>query len=290
MPTPSDLNAQSAAQSAAQSQSQSPLQVPAQAPVSTPALPGSPFSAGIALADLGFAWPAPDLPGYPQAVKLALVPCQVEGLNGALTSGRLVDVQADKSQIHIVARGARSAVTLHFNQFVHLRLAEELHRQATADAAALPVFRYRLHMKRGDVRYGDVVAHVELGGGLFLFEPADTTSGRLRRSFVPRSAYLHFDRSKTQAGSHAWSECVPPATGSEGIGHFNPSSPNSQGKRSGHSSDMASTISGVRLQPGLISMAQMARQLHAVAQQAHAQGVAAAVIEQCRRSAAKERP
>ncbi len=232
------------------------------------------------------------MPGYPQALKLALAPCQIEGLNGAVTSGRLVDVQADKSQLHVVARGARSAVVLQFNQFVRLVLAEELHRQATANAAPLTPFRYRLHMKRGDVRYGDVVAHLEQDGGLFLFEPADTTSGRLRRTFVPRSAYLHFDRSPIQADAHAGMVASPAAASEEP--HRADSAGGNSGRNGGGNGgiggDMTATISGVRLQPGLISMAQMARQLHAVAQQAHAQGMAAAVIEQCRRSAAKERP
>jgi hypothetical protein len=248
-----------------------------------PAQPGSPFFAGIALADLGFAWPSPALPGYPQAMKLALAPCQIEGLNGAVTSGRLVDLHAAKRQIHIVARGARSAVSLQFDQFVRLRLDEELHRPATADADALPLQRYRLHMKRGDVRHGDWVAHLEIDGGLFLFEPADPTGSRLRRSFLPRSAYLHFEVTKAKSEPSAGPQGSPPQS------HAHRSSDRGPGDAGSPSGDMTATVSGVRLQPGLISMAQMARQLHAVAQQAHAQGVAAAVIEQCRRGAAKSR-
>jgi hypothetical protein len=271
-----------------------------QTPSDSPAPPRSPFAAGIALADLGFAWPAPALPGFPLAVKLALAPCQIEGLNGAVTSGRLVDLHAAKRQIHVVARGARSAVCLQFDQFVRLRLDEELHRPATADADALPLQRYRLHMKRGDLRHGDLVAHLEVDSGLFLFEPADATGSRLRRSFLPRSAYLHFELASAKPAPSAGPQGPQGPQGQLGqLGQQGsegpqgqPSSACSTQARGGFDAgstggDMTATISGVRLQPGLMSMAQMARQLHAVAQQAHAQGMAAAVIEQCRRSAAK---
>ncbi len=280
-----------------------------QKPPASPPLPRSPFSAGLALAELGYAWPAPALPGYAQAVKLALAPCQIEGVNGAQTSGRLVDLQAEKSWVHVVARGAKSAVRLHFDQFVRLRLDEELHRQATDDAQPLPLSRYRLHMKRGDVRHGDLVAHHEADAGLFLFEPADSTSGRLRRSFVPRAAFLYFDLSPAPAPAVSTSPAPSPAAAAPRAGGGSTASGPTAGADSNSNptlatrfataadpyesqtagGDMTATISGVRLQPGLMTMAQMARQLHTVAQQAHAQGMAAAVIEQCRRNAAKPR-
>ncbi|MBX3634158.1 MAG: Flp pilus assembly complex ATPase component TadA [Rubrivivax sp.] len=142
----------------------------------------------------GFAWPTPPLPQYPAPVApVTPPPCQVEGFNGQIIGGRLLDFDPVRGQLRLRVSGSRTPLVLRFEQFRRLRLLEPLLAlpavgdggMPAIDAPALP---FHVQMTTGAPWEGRTVGSREEPWGLFLFEPV-AADGTLRRTFVPRSAY-----------------------------------------------------------------------------------------------------
>ncbi|MBX3602913.1 MAG: Flp pilus assembly complex ATPase component TadA [Rubrivivax sp.] len=142
----------------------------------------------------GFAWPTPPLPQYPAPVApVTPPPCQVEGLNGQIIGGRLLDFDPVRGQLRLRVSGSRTPLVLRFDQFRRLRLLEPLLAlplvgDSGVPAIDAPTLPFHVQMKTGAPWEGQTVGSREEPWGLFLFEPV-AADGTLRRTFVPRSAY-----------------------------------------------------------------------------------------------------
>ncbi|MFO1266650.1 MAG: ATPase, T2SS/T4P/T4SS family [Rubrivivax sp.] len=143
----------------------------------------------------GFAWPTPDLPNYP-APGLAAAPmaCQVEGNNGKIIPGRLLEMDLARGHVQLAVAGTRAPLTLRFDQFRRLRLLEPLAPQPGPNDGAIvvdieqPPIPFSVHFAHGAHWQGQTLSAREDAAGLFLFEPVDA-HGTVRRTFVPRTAY-----------------------------------------------------------------------------------------------------
>jgi len=155
-------------------------------------LSDAPLTLLAAPQEAGFVWPTPALPGYPApSAPPAPLACQVEGNNGKVLAGKLVALDAVRGHIELLLAGARTPMTLRFEQFRRLRLLEPLLAlpDAGAPATAVPftvAFADDTHWS------GVTVGHCDEPWGLFLFEPVDG-AGTLRRTFVPRGACAQVD-------------------------------------------------------------------------------------------------
>ena len=149
-----------------------------------------------------FTWPAPAVGGYPAATPL-VVPeaCEIEGLNGKLSTGRLVVFDAEAGQVSLNIAPARGLLTLKLHQFRRLSLSRPLAPLApstgtgtgtgTAFDATTPLPQPRL-LSLCSLRFRDgsevtieTVGRVDNALGVFTFTPVDAGGG-LRRSFYPR--------------------------------------------------------------------------------------------------------
>ena len=145
-------------------------------------------------ADDAYAWPTPDVAGYPAPTASPLPPaCQVEGLNGKVLEGRLVLFDPANALLQLQVVDSRAPLNLRFEQFRRLRLrqprAAQPAPQDTPDpAAARPLQRFSVQLHGAAAWEGKTLGHREEPWGLFLFEPLDD-KGALRRWFVPRTAY-----------------------------------------------------------------------------------------------------
>jgi type II secretory ATPase GspE/PulE/Tfp pilus assembly ATPase PilB-like protein len=169
----------------------SDLATPAHLALGTP----QPMAAGA----VAFAWPTPELPNYgPPLPAPAPLPCQVEGNNGKLIAGRLLVLDPVQGTIHFSVPGGRAPMTLRFDQFRRLRLLDPLLPLAAEAGGAVvtgfatPPTPFTVSFVDGSHWQGQTVGHREDAAGLFLFEPVDS-EGTVRRTFVPRSAYIDLD-------------------------------------------------------------------------------------------------
>ncbi|MCY7316845.1 MAG: Flp pilus assembly complex ATPase component TadA [Rubrivivax sp.] len=149
-----------------------------------------------------FAWPTPQLAGYPAPAVPATPPaCAVEGLNGHALKGRLVLFAPEHDTLHVTLDGQSRPMLLRPEQFRRLCLTEPLHTlpgggsnhtdidDSSSDPLALrPTLPFTVDFHDGRRWQGQTIGHHETAYGLFLFEPLDLTGG-LRRWFVPRAAY-----------------------------------------------------------------------------------------------------
>ena len=143
-----------------------------------------------------FAWPTPALPCYPAPVcQIAPEPCEVEGLNGTVMTGRLTLFSPEDGVLQLQLPPSRTTMPLRLDQFRRLRLTQPLaplpqHSQDTLPPALCerPAVPYTVQMKAGAPLSGLTIRHQETDYGLFLFEPVDV-AGAVRRVFVPRTAY-----------------------------------------------------------------------------------------------------
>jgi len=147
----------------------------------------------------GFCWPTPPFAAYPQATEQTQAQaCTIEGLNGKLINGRLIQFVPEESVANVQVPPARTTLPLQFGQFRSLALTEPLQPSAPRPddphAAVLghrPRSRYRLTLKAGAPLEGETVGHVETAFGLFLFPPVDgDANGAVTRLFVPADALV----------------------------------------------------------------------------------------------------
>jgi type II secretory ATPase GspE/PulE/Tfp pilus assembly ATPase PilB-like protein len=147
----------------------------------------------------GFDWPSPRLAGYPPSSgSVAGLACEIEGLNGQATRGRLLNFDPLAGQVQVQLPSARSIASLRFEQFRKLRLLSPLQRLAPSPgdnpgsaplatpSAPLP---YVIELQGGGLSEGETFTALETDHGLFLFEPLDP-AGSVSRCFVPRAAYV----------------------------------------------------------------------------------------------------
>ncbi len=143
-----------------------------------------------------FAWPTPQLPCYPAAAcQTAPEPCEVEGLNGRLMTGRMTMFNPEDGLLQLQVPPSRTTMPLRFDQFRRLRLLLPLQAlpnvaggELQGSLAERPAVPYTVTMRGTEALEGLTVRHLETDFGLFLFEPVDSV-GTVRRSFIPRSAY-----------------------------------------------------------------------------------------------------
>ena len=147
-----------------------------------------------------FRWPAPPFASYHDATAHTdPLPCEIVGLNDVATHGRLTFFVPDEGVAHVQLPPARTTITLRFDQFRSLTLNAPLapiESSATDPHAGLLAQRtesdYELTLGSGITLRGKTVGHVQADYGLFLFPPLDA-KGTVRRMFVPKVAYEHFE-------------------------------------------------------------------------------------------------
>ena len=146
----------------------------------------------------GFAWPTPDLAGYP-APRVPPAPplCQVEGLNGHQIDGALVLFDPVRGLLQLRMNTPRRPLPLRMDQFRRLSLVEPLEAFALVTgpgghdlAEEHPQVPFEVEFNGAPTWHGFTVGHREEPWGLFLFEPLDD-KGTVKRWFVPRAAYSH---------------------------------------------------------------------------------------------------
>ena len=144
--------------------------------------------------EAGFAWPTPELAGYPAPAVPAVPPgCAVEGLNGHALKGQLLRFTPEHGELHLLMPNQRRPLLLRTDQFRRLCLTDALATNAPQDEVGDlvlegPSLPFTVQFRDGRRWQGDTVGHLETAWGLFLFEKLDTV-GSLRRWFVPRAAY-----------------------------------------------------------------------------------------------------
>ncbi|MDE2079812.1 MAG: Flp pilus assembly complex ATPase component TadA [Burkholderiales bacterium] len=142
-----------------------------------------------------FAWPTPDLAGYPAPGPLGRHPaCRIEGLNGRTIEGQLLRFDPVPGLLQVRTAGVAKPVSLRFDQFRRLCLLDPVPAlEAPGDARDLagerPQMPFRVEFGNGNLWEGRTVGRREEPSGLFLFEPLDER-GTVRRWFVPRPAYV----------------------------------------------------------------------------------------------------
>ena len=141
-----------------------------------------------------FAWPTPERVGYAAAHQiLGSPPCTLEGLNGHLMEGRLSLFDPGNCRVLLRPNAAGKALPLRFDQFRSLRLNDALlPADARVGPAELPLLPFKVQMGSGPPWEGQAIGHHEEPWGLFLFLPLDDI-GSVRRWFIPRGAYEHFE-------------------------------------------------------------------------------------------------
>jgi type II secretory ATPase GspE/PulE/Tfp pilus assembly ATPase PilB-like protein len=144
--------------------------------------------------DQGFSWPTPDLPGYPgSGASSSAEPCEIEGLNGQLLSGKLTLFDPARSMLLLRAAGARTSAPLRFDQFRRLRLMTPLEAVVGSGGLRSPgPVGVRVKFRGAPDWAGKSVGHRQEAYGLFLFEPVGSGGG-VQRIFLPRTAYDAFE-------------------------------------------------------------------------------------------------
>jgi len=152
--------------------------------LSRPPLSALPYEA------VAFAWPTPELPGYPAAAPSAKpLACTLEGLDGHAVAGWLNDFDPVRGQLQLRMNQPRQSLPLRLDQFRRLQLVEPLRPEDSRfDGSDLPRVPFAIQLRHAPVWKGETLGCQEESYGLFLFEPLDL-AGTVRRWFVPRSAY-----------------------------------------------------------------------------------------------------
>jgi type II secretory ATPase GspE/PulE/Tfp pilus assembly ATPase PilB-like protein len=147
-----------------------------------------------------FLWPTPPFAAYPEpSEQIEILPCQiVAGADLRLISGRLTFFVPEAAVAHVQMPPARTTLALRFDHFKSLTLTTPLlplplalgdpHAELLGHRQASP---YTVHLVEGGDLQGQTIGHVEIDVGLFLFPPVDEQGG-VKRVFVPRSAFSHF--------------------------------------------------------------------------------------------------
>ncbi|MEO7854840.1 MAG: ATPase, T2SS/T4P/T4SS family [Rubrivivax sp.] len=144
-----------------------------------------------------FEWPTPPYACYAAPVAWsAPEPCEIEGINGRVTSGYLVKLNLSDQLAQVHVKQTRTITPLHFSQFRRLKLSRALPRlndgTLDSDLAQPRATPIRLCFDGAPELQLDSIGHHRVAGGLFLFQPIDPNGG-VQRSFVPSRATLSVD-------------------------------------------------------------------------------------------------
>ncbi|MFZ2650204.1 MAG: ATPase, T2SS/T4P/T4SS family [Burkholderiaceae bacterium] len=147
----------------------STLELPPQAEKSSPA---------------GFRWPPPPYATYPEAQdQTDPLGCEIVGLSGARSSGRLTFFVPEQSVAYVQIPPARTTMPLRFSDFLTLTLTTPIAPTGLAQGdphssmlAQLRPSPFRVALAGGGELRGESVGHVEKEFGLFLFPPADPSN------------------------------------------------------------------------------------------------------------------
>jgi len=151
--------------------------------------------------EVGFLWPTPAVPGYPSAERAAAPDlCEVEGNNGHTLTGRLVYFDPLRASLQLRLAGARTPMTLRFDQFRRLSVMTPLAAvpdfdQETVPGGLLgdrPLLPFHLQFKNAPAWQGQTLGQHQDASGLFLFIPLGD-SDSVQRVFVPASACTAMD-------------------------------------------------------------------------------------------------
>ena len=166
-------------------------------------------------------WPAPPSIGYaPSATLAEPEPCELEGPNGKVNTGRLLSFDPDAGQVQVQIGPSRNALTLRFTQFRRLSLLRLLEPLAGTgpgaetyeDTTPLQPHNllqpYRLHFKDGSETRLDSVGLVDKPLGLFTFSPVDA-SGRLLRSLYPRPMLVSVEAAPASVAPYLDQDTAP---------------------------------------------------------------------------------
>jgi type II secretory ATPase GspE/PulE/Tfp pilus assembly ATPase PilB-like protein len=167
--------------------------------LSSPPLTLVPLESGdsVPMDSNGFAWPTPAYACYPAPLPLTEPePCQIEGMNGRLMNGMLMEMDLPGQQAKVRIPPARIAIPLRFNQFRKLTLTRPFTALPDAPTDSLmaqrPAVDVRVHLKGSAPCETMSIGHHEDAHGLFLFTPVDAR-GSVLRCFVPKAAYEAVD-------------------------------------------------------------------------------------------------
>ena len=142
----------------------------------------------------GFAWPTPGFACYPAPQPLSeSEPCQIEGLNGRLMNGALLEMDLAEGVAKVRIPPARIAIPLRFNQFRRMTLTRPLTptEEAGANASFMaqrPAVGIKVRLKGAAAIDALSIGRREEAAGLFYFPPVDAR-GSVMRVFVPKAAY-----------------------------------------------------------------------------------------------------
>ncbi|MBN8493811.1 MAG: Flp pilus assembly complex ATPase component TadA [Burkholderiales bacterium] len=145
-----------------------------------------------------FAWPTPPFACYPAPQRLSEPEaCQIEGMNGRLMNGLLIEMDLAEGVAKVRIPPARIAIPLRFNQFRRLTLTRPLAplddgEGAGSFMAQRPAIGVKVHLKGAAPLDGLSIGHREEASGLFLFPPVDAR-GSVLRCFIPKAAYDQAD-------------------------------------------------------------------------------------------------
>ncbi|TSE18817.1 Type II secretion system protein E [Tepidimonas alkaliphilus] len=149
--------------------------------------------------DPALRWPTPPFIGYGAAPLPSPQPCEIEGVNGQVRACQLVAWEPEQGQARIQVPPSKAVLPLRLDMFRRLTLTTPLAPDDVRDLPSdgplqalmehRPRLPYHLELVDGSRRDGHTVGYVETDVGVYLFEPLDEL-GRVRRVFVPRSAYF----------------------------------------------------------------------------------------------------
>ncbi|MEQ1805345.1 MAG: ATPase, T2SS/T4P/T4SS family, partial [Burkholderiaceae bacterium] len=145
-----------------------------------------------------FRWPTPPFAAYPEPHEQTdPLPCEVVGVNGIRSTGRLTFFVPDQQLAYLQMPPARTTFPLRFEHFRSLTLTTPIrpallpstdpHADILGEHSAVS---YRVALSVGGELTGTSVGSVERDFGLFLFPPLDD-AGTVQCLFIPRNAYSH---------------------------------------------------------------------------------------------------
>jgi type II secretory ATPase GspE/PulE/Tfp pilus assembly ATPase PilB-like protein len=152
----------------------------------------------LPLEGAGFAWPTPELAGYPAPAPAAQpLACEIEGMNGHIIEGHLSLFDPARGVLQLRMNTPRRPLPLRLDQFRRMRLKDPLGMAPSAAPArdlgiARPQLPFKVEFRQAPAWQGTTVGYRLESYGLFLFEPLDA-QGHVRRWFVPRLAYERAD-------------------------------------------------------------------------------------------------
>ncbi|MEJ7137369.1 ATPase, T2SS/T4P/T4SS family [Amphibiibacter pelophylacis] len=140
-------------------------------------------------------WPTPPYSSFVVTPLTEGEPCVLEGMNGQVTSARLIDFLPAEGRIRVQVPPSRNAMGLRFEQFRRLTLSNPLRpvRESSADPHSRfldhrPELPVHIDLGNGKSWEGLSVGQNRIAQGIFLYEPVKGSQS-VTRHFWPNSAF-----------------------------------------------------------------------------------------------------